>query len=151
MRTTPLLRSIAIACLALSLWSAPTALAQPPKPGVTGYQVEWVYRVRYGFIDEWWDLFRKYQIAILDRAKQLGYIVDYRVYHPQLHTDEAARWDYRIEITYKDVASASHEEEIAQQLFPDAAARKRDENRRWELTVNHWDLPIFQVDTTKPR
>ena len=112
---------------------------------------ELVYNVRYGFIDEWWDLFRKYQIAILDRAKQLGYVVDYRVYHPQLHTDEAARWDYRIEITYKDVAAASHEEEIARQLFPDEAARKRDENRRWELTVNHWDLPIFQVDTTKPR
>jgi hypothetical protein len=151
MVTTPLLRSLAIAGLALSLLAARTALAQPPKPGVTGYEVEWVYRVRYGSIDEWWDLFRKYQIAILDRARQLGYVVDYRVYHPQLHMDEAARWDYRIEITYKDVASASHEDEIAQQLFPDAATRKRDENRRWELTLNHWDLPITQVDTTKPR
>jgi len=31
------------------------------------------------------------------------------------------------------------------------ATRKREENRRWELTVNHWDLPIYQVDTTKSR
>lgn len=78
-------------------------------------------------------------------------MLDYRVYHPQLHTDEAGRWDYRIEITYRDFAAASHEEEIARELFPDAATRKREENRRWEVTVNHWDLPIYQVDTTKSR
>src|SRR5262245_21869068 len=82
---------------------AGSAGAQPPKPDAKGYQVEWVYRVRYGFIDEWWDLFRKYQIPVLDRAKERGYILDYRVYHPQFHTDEASRWDYRIEITYRDV------------------------------------------------
>jgi hypothetical protein len=127
------------------------AVAQPRKPGVKGYEVEWVYRVKYGFIDEWWDLFRKYQIPILDRAKAMGYILDYRVYHPQLHTDEAARWDYRIEITYPDREANSHEEEIARELFPDSATRKREEQRRWELTTNHWDLPIFQVDTTKGR
>jgi hypothetical protein len=135
----------------VSSLAAGPATAQPPKPGVKGYEVEWVYRVRYGFIDEWWDLFRKYQLPILDRAKELGYILDYRVYHPQLHTDEAGRWDYRVEITYRDFAAASHEEEIAQALFPDAATRKREENRRWELTANHWDLPIYQVDTTKSR
>ncbi|HVY66102.1 MAG TPA: hypothetical protein VHH11_14870 [Gammaproteobacteria bacterium] len=127
------------------------AIAQPPKPGVKGYEVEWVYRVRYGFIDEWWDLFRKYQIPVLDRMKQQGYIVDYRIYHPQFHVDEASRWDYRVEITYRDQEAGSHEEEIAQELFKDAVTRKRDELRRWELTTNHWDLPIYQVDTTKSR
>ena len=137
--------------LALSGLGPGIVAAQAPKPGVKGYEVEWVYRVRYGFIDEWWDIFRKYQIAILDRERTLGYVLDYRLYHPQLHTDEAARWDYRVEITYKDFESSLHEEEVTQQLFPDAATRKREENRRWELTTNHWDLPIYQVDTTKPR
>ena len=110
-----------------------------------------MYRVRYGFIDEWWDIFRKYQIAILDREKALGYVLDYRLYHPQLHTDEAGRWDYRVEIVYKDFESSLHEEEVTRQLFPDTETRRREENRRWELTTNHWDLPIYQVDTTKPR
>ena len=148
-------RTNVLACglvaLGLSSLTSAAALAQPPKPGVKGYEVEWVYRVRYGSIDEWWDLFRKYQIPILDRAKTLGYVLDYRIYHPQFHTDEAARWDYRVEITYRDVEAASHEEEIARELFSDTATRKREENRRWELTENHWDLPIYQVDTTKPR
>jgi hypothetical protein len=151
----PMLQSKKLGCavlaLALASLGAGVAVGQSAKPGVKGYEVEWVYRVRYGFIDEWWDLFRKYQIAILDREKALGYVLDYRIYHPQLHTDEAARWDYRVEITYRDVDGSLHEEEIAHALFPDTATRKREENRRWELTANHWDLPIYQVDTTKPR
>jgi hypothetical protein len=141
----------ALVSLALGLVGSGSSTGQSPKPGVKGYEVEWVYRVRYGYIDEWWDLFRKYQVPVLDRLKTLGYVLDYRIYHPQLHTDEAARWDYRVEITYSDVDGAKHEEEVARALFPDAAARKRDENRRWELTTNHWDLPIYQVDTTKSR
>jgi hypothetical protein len=140
-----------IAAAVVMLTASGIAMAQPPKPGVKGYEVEWVYRVRYGFIDEWWDLFRKYQIPVLDGLKAKGYILDYRIYHPQFHTDEASRWDYRVEITYRDQEAGSHEEEIAQELFKDTATRKREELRRWELTTNHWDLPIYQVDTTKSR
>ena len=145
------LRICAALALALGLAVAGAAPAQPVKPGVKGYEVEWVYRVKYGHIDEWWDIFRKYQIALLDREKQLGYVVDYRIYHPQLHTDEAGRWDYRVEIVYRDFDASLHEEELTEQMFPDTATLKREENRRWELTENHWDLPIYQVDTTKPR
>jgi hypothetical protein len=142
--------TVCAASVALALAAGP-ALAQAPKPGVKGYEVEWVYRVRYGNIDEWWDIFRKYQLAILDREQQLGYVLSYRVYHPQLHTDENGRWDYRVEIVYRDFDSSLHEEEVTAQMFPDTATLKRDENRRWALTENHWDLPIYQVDTTKPR
>jgi hypothetical protein len=141
----------ALLALGLALLAGPVAFAQAPKPGVKGYEVEWVYRVRYGFIDEWWDLFRKYQVPILDKERQLAYVLDYRIYHPQLHTDEASRWDYRVEITYRDFDGTKHEDEIAQTLFPDGARRKKDELRRWELTTNHWDLPIYQVDVTRSR
>ncbi len=142
---------LSAAVLALAVTAAAPSCAQAPKPGVKGYEVEWVYRVRYGHIDEWWDIFRKYQVALLDREKALGYVVDYRIYHPQLHTDENARWDYRVEIVYRDFEGASHEDELTDQMFPDKATLKREENRRWELTENHWDLPIYQVDTTKAR
>jgi opacity protein-like surface antigen len=131
---------------------APTvAQAQAAKPGVEGYQVEWIYRVRYGFIDEWWELFRKYEVPVLERAKTLGLVLDYKIYHPTQHMDEAARWDYRVEITYKDYASSSKTGPLYNELFKDPATRKKDEQRRWELTANHWDLPIYQVDVTKSR
>jgi hypothetical protein len=52
--------------------------------------VEWVYRIQYGHQDEWWRIFKKYQIAILDRQKQLGYVKEYTVFAPSLHTSEDA-------------------------------------------------------------
>jgi hypothetical protein len=113
--------------------------------------VEWVYRIRYGFHNEWFQIFRKYQIAILEREKQLGYVPDYTVWAPGPHTSEDSRWDYRVVIirASHDAPAGQSEAEIAKQLFPDQAAFQRDENRRWELTTNHWDLPIHRVDPNK--
>lgn len=139
------------ALLVAGLVSPGVTHAQAARPGVEGYEVEWVYRVRYGFIDEWWDLFRKVEVPVLDRARQLGYVLDYRIYRPTQHTDENARWDYRVQITYKDYASASKLGALYDEVLPNVAARKKDDQRRWELTTNHWDLPIYQVDTTKSR
>jgi hypothetical protein len=112
---------------------------------------EWVYRIRYGFHDEWSQIFRKYQIAILERQKQLGYVLDYTVWAPSLYTSEESRWDYRVVIirASHDAPPGQSEGEIAKQLFPDQVAFHRDENRRWELTTNHWDLPIHRVDPNK--
>ena len=108
---------------------------------------EWVYRVQYGHKDEWLKIFKKYQIAILERQKQLGYVKDFTVWGPGLHTDENSRWDYRVIIVRAsyDAPPGQSEGEVAKQLFPDLETFKREENRRWELTANHWDLPIHQV------
>jgi hypothetical protein len=120
------------------------AIAQAPTP--KPYQVEWVYRIKYGYQAEWWKIFQTYQIAILDREKQLGYVTNYIVQRPGLHTSEDARWDYRIIITYPNWEGSTHEGEIDRQLFTDRAAEAKDDQRRWELTLNHWDLPIHEID-----
>lgn len=62
------------------------------------YIVEWVYRVKWGPQEEWLDIFRKYQVAILDKQKQLGYVKDYTISAPSLHTSEYARWDHRVKV-----------------------------------------------------
>jgi hypothetical protein len=109
---------------------------------------EWVYRVQYGHQDEWWRIFKKYQIAILERQKQLGYVKEFTVFAPSLHTSEDSRWDYRIIIfrASADAPPGQSESEVGKQLFPDQETFKREENRRWELTTNHWDLPIHVVN-----
>jgi len=109
---------------------------------------EWVYRTKYGFKDEWWTIFKKYQIAILERQKELGYVKEFTVYAPSLHTSEDSRWDYRIIIVRAsaDPPPGQSEGDVAKQLFPDQDTFKREENRRWELTTNHWDLPIHVVN-----
>jgi hypothetical protein len=121
------------------------------RPSDRPLQVEWVYHVKYGYQGEWWTLFKKYQIATLDREKQLGYVTDYQVFRPGAHVSEDSRWDYRIIITYPNYDGSKREGDVEAQLFPDKAALARDENRRWELTVNHWDLPIRQIDPHEDR
>jgi hypothetical protein len=128
------------------LFGPPRPVAAQVSAVTKPYQVEWVYRVKYGYQDEWWKIFKRYQIAILDGEKQLGYVTSYVVVRPGLHTSEDSRWDYRIVITYPNPAGAKHEGEVQRQLFPDRAALAKDEQRRWELTLNHWDLPIHEID-----
>jgi hypothetical protein len=140
-------RFILAALLAGAGLAAPLANAQAQaQPAPQPYKVEWVYKVKYGFQDEWWKIFQKYQIPILDREKQLGYVTDYVVYRPGLHTSEDFRWDYRIEISYPNYAGSTHEGEVERALFPDQAAEAKEDQRRWELTLNHWDLPIRVAD-----
>lgn len=122
--------------------TAPIA-ALAPKPVIE----EWVYRTKYGDKDEWWTIFKKYQIPILERQKQLGYVKDFTIYAPSAHVSEDSRWDYRVIIVRAsgDAPMGQSESEISKQLFPDQTTFNRDENRRWELTTNHWDLPIHVV------
>jgi hypothetical protein len=145
---------LAILTAALLLGFAVGAHAQSQSPsagsanpsGEKPYLVEWVYKVKWGYADEFWQLFKKYQIATLNREKELGYVTSYTVYRPGLRAGEDSRWEYRIVITYKNISSSQHGSEVEKQLFPDQEALKRGENRRWELTEAHYDLPIKIID-----
>ena len=134
---------------ALAVWIASfsVATAQQSNPP---YVVEWVYKVKFGHQDEFWEIFKKTQIPTLNKEKELGGVLKYEVFRPGLHTSEDHRWDYRIVIYYKDATSSSQASKIEKQLFPDQAAFKRDELRRWEITEVHWDLPIRQIDPNAP-
>ena len=107
---------------------------------------EWVYKVKWGHSEEFFEILKKYQLAILERERQLGYVTQYTLYAPGLHTSEDQRWDYRVSIVFKNQAAAKHEREIAHQLFPDQQTFKKEENHRWELTEAHWDLPVRIVN-----
>lgn len=148
MRKTGIMIAGLIALAAAGPVAAQAAKAASPSP--KPFVEEWVYRVKYGYQDEWWRLFQKYQIAALDEEQRRGYVKSYRVIRPGAHTSEDARWDYRIEITYNGQDGATHEGEVIKALFPDAATQRREENRRWELTTNHWDLVIHDIDPHTP-
>jgi hypothetical protein len=144
--------TLAVAVLLVALGGVSRARGQqaPGNPAVSTtekpYLVEWVYKVKWGYADEFWQLFKKYQIATLNREKELGYVTSYTVYRPGYHTGEDTRWEYRIVIAYKNISSSVHGSEVEKQLFPDREAMKRGENRRWELTEAHYDLPIHTID-----
>ncbi|MGA2728436.1 MAG: hypothetical protein ABSE96_11515 [Terracidiphilus sp.] len=149
------LASILTVAVLFALTVFARARQAPAGPGAAALNVakkefieEWVYRVQYGHEDEWFRIFKKYQLAILERQKQLGFVKQYTVWAPGLHASEESRWDYRVIIvrTSYEAPPGQSEDEIAKQLFPDQVAFKQEESRRWELTANHWDLPIHLVD-----
>lgn len=142
-----LLRRAILAAALLFLGAAPQiARAQSSAP----YIVEWVYKVKFGYQDEFWKIFQKYQIPVLNKEKEIGSVLRYEVFRPGLHTSEDHLWDYRIVIYYKDIGASSGGGGLEKKLFPDQATLKREETRRWELTEVHWDLPIRQVDPAAP-
>lgn len=128
----------------------PAAAAAAQTQTTQPYVVEWVYRVKWGHQDEFWQIFKKYQIAILNKEQEAGGVLKYEVFRPGLHTSEDQRWDYRVIIYYKDATSSSKASAISRQLFSDRTALAREEQKRWELTENHWDLPIRQIDPNAP-
>jgi hypothetical protein len=125
-------------------------IADAQAPQGNPYIEEWVYKVKLGHESEFWQIFRKYQIATLEKQKDEGSILKYEVFRPGLHTSDDHRWSYRIVIYYKDTTSPSRASAIEKQLFPDQDAMKREETRRWDLTEDHWDLPIRQADPHAP-
>ncbi len=152
MRPTPIRIALAVCGLNLAAASAPVYSADPVADAQLNkpYLVEWVYKVKWGHAEEFLDLFKKYQIKILDREKALGYVLNYTVYHPLLHTGEDERWDYTVLIVYKNILAPAEEGVIERQMFRDRATLRRDENHRWELVESHWDLPIGTVDPHAP-
>ena len=65
-----------------------------------------------------------------------------------------ARWglDYRVTIVFKNLAAAhdsSAEEAIIKKLFPDQETFRKEEQRRFEILIAHWDVPLVSVDLTR--
>jgi len=139
--------------LLLLLGAATSVAAQAPPAGAsTPFVVEYYYKARWGFADEFIRLFKKNHYPVLQRQKDLGNILEIRAEAPRFHGTEDGRWDYRITLVWKN-AAAPHEafpEAELRRLFPDQETFKREEQRRFEILAAHWDLPIVKVDLTTP-
>jgi hypothetical protein len=119
----------------------------PTKP----YGVEYYYKVRWGHQEEFLALFRKNHWPVLKKQVETGRILSLDVVTPRYHQPEESRWDYRVTIVFADAARAMEGDsaELIQQLYPDQATFKREEQRRFEILKAHWDLPVLSVDMEK--
>jgi hypothetical protein len=106
--------------------------------------IAYFYRVRWGFHDEWWDLFERNHYPILADQVTSGRLLKVQAYGPRFHGDGRADWTYLVTITYRDWAAveAHAEADIAERLFPDQERYKAEERRRFELLDAHWDVPL---------
>ena len=70
-----------------------------------------------------------------------------------LKDDGRSDWTFAVELVEPAKRPASPtEEEIVAKLYPDRAKLQKEEQRRFELLVAHWDVPLNRIDlsTRKP-
>jgi len=113
------------------------------------FVVEYYYKVRWGFQDEFLRLFKKNHYPVLMKEKEKGRILEVTAAQPRYHATEDGRWDYRVMIVYRSVAAAHEPEPVTdaelRQLFPDQETFRREEQRRFEILEAHWDVPLRAV------
>lgn len=107
------------------------------------------YRVKWGFQDEFVDLFQKNHYPVLKEQIKTGRVTAVRTYVPTYHGDGRADWTFAVAITFKDTAAMtgpSGEDEIVRRLYKDLATFRKEEQRRFEILDAHWDVPLNEVD-----
>jgi hypothetical protein len=129
----------------------PIGLAQTPMASGSDkpFVVEYYYTAKWGYAEEFVQLFKKNHYPVLKKEIELGRILSVTAAKPRYHATEDGRWDYRVTIVWKNNRLATEEfDESALKLalFPDQATFKREEQRRFEILLAHWDLPIQTVD-----
>jgi hypothetical protein len=107
------------------------------------------YRVKWGYQDEFVDLFTRNHYPVLKEEIKAGRMTSVRTFVPTYHGDGRADWTFAVAITFKDTAAMmgpSGEEEIVRRLYPDQAKFKKEEQRRFEIVEAHWDVPLNELD-----
>jgi len=106
------------------------------------------YKVKWGYQDEFVQLFQRNHLPILREEMKSGRIKDVRTYVPTYHGDGRADWTFAVVITYKDTAAMtapSNDAEIAKRLYRDQDKFQKEEQRRFEILEAHWDVPLNEV------
>jgi len=144
------MRSLAIALLLSGLSLPLFAQGAPPQGSADQpYTMEYYYKVQWGHQQEFLQLFLKNHYPLLKKIVDSGRMLSVKIETPANHMTEDARWDYRVTIRFKNSAVATtanpQEESLIKQLWPDQDTYKREEQRRFEVLLAHWDLPVSEV------
>jgi len=112
---------------------------------------QYFYRIKWGFKDEFIELFDRNHWPLLRAQQESGRLLDVRAYEPRFHGDGRGDWTYEVTITYRDWAAMEEhtDPEIVARLYPDADKLKREEQRRFELVEAHWDTVLEEHELPK--
>src|SRR6201982_909753 len=113
------------------------------------YTMEYYYKLQWGHQQEFLQLFLKNHYPLLKKGVESGRMLSVKIETPANHMTEDARWDYRVTIRFKNSTVATtlnpQEESWIAQLWPDQDTYKREEQRRFEILLAHWDLPVTDI------
>lgn len=145
------MRAFALLSVASLLTALPVrGQGAPPQGGSNQpYTMEYYYKVQWGHQQEFLDLFLKNHYPLLQKQVETGRLLAVRIETPANHMTEDQRWDYRVTLTFRNSATATSanpdEAATIKQLWPDQATFRREEQRRFELLLAHWDLPVSDI------
>jgi hypothetical protein len=141
--------------LLLSVIARPLLAQGAPPQGSPDqpYAMEYYYKVQWGHQQEFLNLFLKNHYPLLMKEAESGRILSVKIEQPANHTTEDGRWDYRVTIRFKNstVATTANpdEERFIKELWPDQKTYEREEQRRFEILLGHWDLPVTDITPAK--
>lgn len=133
----------------LMLFSAPLA-AQAPAPSAEAGKTTWYfYTVKWGFQNEFVDLFQRNHYPLLKALLEAGRYTRVRTYVPENHGDGRADWTFAVELVQPANPPQVDEPALIRKLFPDQDKFNKEEQRRFELLVAHWDVPLNVLNLDK--
>ena len=112
------------------------------------FTVENYYKVKWGYADEFIDLWKKNHYPLLKKAQEKGDIISVKAETPRYHSGEDTRWDFKVIIVFKNSALAFDPNlttPYKTQLY-DTTQLKKDEQHRFELLLAHWDVMVEDVN-----
>jgi hypothetical protein len=138
--------SLLLCACAGTLW----AQGAPPQMAADQpYTMEYYYKVQWGHQQEFLRLFLKNHYPLLQKMVESGRMLSVKIEQPANHGTEDGRWDYRVTIRFKNSTLATtanpDEERVIKQLWPDQSTYQREEQRRFEILLAHWDLPVSDI------
>src|SRR5215831_13551567 len=70
------------------------------------FTVENYYKVKWGYAEEFINLWKKNHYPLLKKAQEKGDIIRVSAEKPKLHSGEDTRWDFKVTIIFKNAALA---------------------------------------------
>ena len=121
---------------------------QKPAAATDYFVVENYYKVKWGYADEFIDLWKTNHYPLLKKAIEKGDIISVNTYKPRYHSGEDTRWDFRVILVFKTAAAAfdaNLTEPYKKEQFPDQEKYKKAEQYRFSLLLAHWDIETESI------
>ncbi len=134
------------------LASVGIGIAQTNKTHNESFTIENYYKVKWGFADEFIQLWKANHYPLLKKAAEKGDILSIVAEKPKVHSGEDTRWDFKVTIIFKNADLAFDHaltDQYKKQLYPDLPKLMKEEKYRFELLLAHWDVMTEKIELDK--
>ena len=118
-------------------------LSSYAQDGKNYFTIENYYKVKWGFAEEFINLWKSNHYPLLKKAIEKGDIISIEAIKPVLHSGEDTRWDFKVVLVFKNVEAAFDPDlttPYKKLLYPNLDKLAKDEQHRFELLISHWDI-----------